>query len=59
MTQHQHEQEAAEFFLALLEAIAPDYDPLGESTEQLEERIEASHTAYLQSLAEEQPESSK
>ena len=34
MTQHQHEQEAAEFFLALLEAIAPDYDSLGESTEQ-------------------------
>ena len=35
MTQHQHEQEAAEFFLCLREAIAPDYDSLGESTEQL------------------------
>ncbi len=58
MTQHQHEQEAAEI-AALLEAIAPDYDSLGESTEQLEERIEAGRIAYLQSLAEEQPESSE
>ena len=55
MTQQQHENDAADI-AAILEALEPDYETLGESIEQLQERIEAGHLAYLQTLAEEPPE---